>query len=94
MTNHWSTNDEVSTWVDVEDGLVIKVLHGDDCLNNLFHDIFTELGQCNLIAVLHRDNDGVNTDWDTGTMVKPIFAGDLKFKLKLNPGHFPDFSIN
>ena len=76
-TNHGSTDDEVAAGVDVEDGLVVEILRGDDHLDDLLHHVLAELGQGDLVAVLDRDDDGVDADWDARAAVEAVLASHL-----------------
>ena len=38
VSYHWSTNDEVSAWVNMDDTVVIQVFSWNGCLDNLFSD--------------------------------------------------------
>lgn len=44
----WSPNDEVATWVNVNHGLLIQIVVGNDFLDNFILDLFSQGLQCNL----------------------------------------------
>lgn len=68
------------------DGLVIKVLLGDDLLDDLLLDLLAELLGGDLLRVLGRDDDGVNTEGDNGTVVVLVLNGDLSLGVGAEPG--------
>lgn len=61
----------------VVDGLVVKVLGGDDLLDDLLEDLLAELLSGDGLGVLGRDNDGVDSERDNGTVVVLVLNGDL-----------------
>lgn len=67
------------------DGLVIKVLLGDDLLDDLLLDLLAELLGGDLLRVLGRDDDGVNTEGDNGTVVVLVLNGDLSLGVGAEP---------
>jgi hypothetical protein len=72
-----STDDEQTRGLDVVDGLVIEELGGDDLLDDLLLDLLTELLGGNVLAVLGRDDNGVDTLGDDGTAVVCVLNSDL-----------------
>jgi hypothetical protein len=56
-----STDDEETGGLDVVDGLVVEELGGDDLLDDLLLDLLAELLSGDVLAVLGRDDDSVDT---------------------------------
>ena len=69
----------------VVDGLVIKHLLGDDLLDDLLLDLLTELLGSDVLAVLGRDDDGVNTERDDGTAIVGVLDSDLSLGVGSQP---------
>lgn len=72
-----SSNDEETRGLDVVDGLVVEQVGGDDLLDDLLLDLLAELLGGDGLAVLCRDDDGVDTLGDDGTAVVLVLDGDL-----------------
>jgi hypothetical protein len=72
-----STNDEQTRGLDVVLDVVVKVLGGDDLLDDLLLDLLAELLGGDVLAVLSRDNNGVDTEGNDGTVVVSVLNGDL-----------------
>lgn len=83
-----SSNDEVSTRVDVVFGVFIKVLFWDDRLDSLLHNVSSQLVQGYLLRVLGRDNHCVHTQGNGSTLavmqgfILICFHGKLQALLK------------
>jgi hypothetical protein len=69
----------------VVDGLLVKVLSGDDLLDDLLLDLLSQLLGGDLLAVLGRHNDGINSKRDNGTVVVLVLNGDLGFGVRSEP---------
>mmetsp|Transcript_47259 Transcript_47259/g.143101 ORF Transcript_47259/g.143101 Transcript_47259/m.143101 type:complete len:253 (+) Transcript_47259:704-1462(+) len=80
-----STNDEAARGVKVVDGLVIKVLSGDDRLDDVLHEVRGDLLVSDLLRVLSGDDDGVNTCRGGYTVLELVFAGDLGLAIRTDP---------
>lgn len=70
----------------VVNGLVIEVLGGDDLLDDLLLDLLTELLGGDIGRVLGRDDDGVDTLGDDGTVIVAVLDGDLGLGVGSEPG--------
>lgn len=81
-----ATNDEAARGLDVVDGLVIKEFVRDDLLDELLLDDGAELLGAHIVAVLGRDNDGVDALRLDGTIVVSILNGDLGLGVGTKPG--------
>lgn len=68
------------------DGLVVEVLSGDDLLADLLGDLLAQLLSGDVLAVLGRDNNGVDTQGDNGTAVVLVLHGDLGLGVRAQPG--------
>lgn len=68
------------------DGLVVKVLGGDDLLDDLLLDLLTELLGGDIRRVLGRDDDGVDALGDNGTVIVTVLDGDLGLGVGSEPG--------
>ena len=68
------------------DGAVIKVLGGDDGLDNLLQDLLAEKLGRDFLRMLGRDDNGVNTDGDNSTTVVLVLNGDLGLGVGTQPG--------
>lgn len=72
-----STNDEFSAGVDVDNGLVVNVLGGDDRSDDLVLHLFAQLLQTDLVAMLHRHHHGVHSHRHACSVFKLVLACDL-----------------
>mgnify|MGYP003624095068 CR=1 FL=1 len=72
-----STDDEETRGLNVVDGLVVEELSGDDLLDDLLLDLLAKLLGRDILAVLGRDDDGVDALGDDGTAVVGVLDGDL-----------------
>ena len=80
-----STNDEETRGLDVVDGLVVKHLGGDDLLDDLLLDLLAELLSGDVLAVLGRDDDSVDTQRNDGTTIVSVLNGDLGLGVGAEP---------
>jgi hypothetical protein len=69
----------------VVDGLVVKVLSGNDLLDNLLLDLLAELLSGDSLAVLGRDDDGVDAEGHNSTAFMGILDGDLGLGVRAEP---------
>ena len=69
----------------VVDGLLIEVLGGDGGLDDLLEDLLAELLGGDVGAVLGRDDDGVDTERDNGTVVVLVLDGNLGLGVGAEP---------
>jgi hypothetical protein len=69
----------------VVDGLLGEILGRNDSLDNLFQDFLSQLLSGNSLGVLSRDNNGVNLDWNNGTVVVLILNCDLGLGVRSEP---------
>lgn len=67
------------------DGLVIKHVGGDDLLDDLLLDLLTELLGGNVLAVLGRDDNSVDTEGNDGTAIVSVLNGDLRLGVGSEP---------
>lgn len=70
----------------VVDGLLVEELGGDVGLDDLLKDLLAELLSGDGLGVLGRDDDGVNTLGDDGTVVVLVLDGDLGLGVGAQPG--------
>ena len=68
------------------DGSVVEVFGGDDFLDDLFKDFFSEFLRCDGFAVLGADDDGVDSFWYYGSAVVLVFDCDLRLGIWPEPG--------
>jgi hypothetical protein len=69
----------------VVDGLVIEHVLGDDLLDDLLLDLLTKLLGGNVLAVLGRNNDGVNTERNDGAAIVGVLNSDLSLGVGSQP---------
>jgi hypothetical protein len=69
----------------VVDGVLIEVLGGDAGLDDLLLDLLAELLSGDILAVLGRDDDSVDTEGDDGTVVVLVLDGDLGLGVGAEP---------
>ena len=75
-----SSDDEASRGVQVEDGLVVKVLGWDNGLDHMLHQVSADLLVGHILIVLGGDEDGVHAlgDERSGALgVTLVLDGDL-----------------
>lgn len=83
---HGATNDEATRGVKMEDNLVIKVLGGDDGLDDLLEEDLADGLVVNTLSVLGGDDDGVDALGDHGAIVILVLDGDLGLGVRAQPG--------
>lgn len=81
-----STDDEATRGIQVENGLVIDVLLGDDSLDDMFHEILLDLVVGDIGVVLSGDEDGVHAEGNDGTAFLLVLDGDLGLTVGAEPG--------
>jgi hypothetical protein len=69
----------------VVDGLVVEEVGGDDLSDDLLEEFLPEVLGGDLLGVLGRDNDGVDSDGDHGTVVLLVLNGDLGLGVRSEP---------
>ena len=89
--SHGTTNDEVTTGVDVIFGIFVQIFGGDYSLDNFFDDIFTESCQSHLFRMLGGNDHGVNSGWHTSSILKFVITCDLKDIKDFNKAENADF---
>mmetsp|Transcript_26068 Transcript_26068/g.55860 ORF Transcript_26068/g.55860 Transcript_26068/m.55860 type:complete len:308 (-) Transcript_26068:157-1080(-) len=81
-----SSDHESSGWVEVVNGVLVQVFFGDDLLDDVFHEIARDLFLGDVLRMLARNNDRVNTLGDRDTLlVQFVLAGDLCFGIGSDP---------
>ena len=78
--------EEDSGHTHVVDGLVVKVLGGNDLLDNLLLDLLPQLLSGNVLAVLGGHNNGVNAEGLDGTTIMGVLDSDLGLGVGPQPG--------
>lgn len=81
-----TTNDEAARGLQVVDSAVIEQLVGDNALDNLLLQDSTELLSGDVVGVLGRDDDSVDTQGLDGTVVVGVLNGDLGLGVGQQPG--------
>lgn len=80
-----ATNDEETGRLEVEDGVLVNVLLGNDGVDDLRLQLLSDLLSRNLLAVLSRDNDGVDSQGNDSTAVVLVLHGDLGLGVRSEP---------
>ena len=80
--SHGTTNDEVTTGVDVIFGIFVQIFGGDYSLDYFFDDILTESGQSHLFRMLGGNNHGMNSCWYASSILEFVITCDLLKKVK------------
>lgn len=81
-----STDDEQTRGLDVVLDVVVKVLGRDNLLDDLLLDLLTELLGGDVLAVLGRDDDSVDTERNDSTAIVSVLNGDLGLGVGSQPG--------
>jgi len=81
----WATTGEASTRVEMVDGVLIKVLCGDDGGDDLFLELGLEVLEGDIWAVLGGDEDGVDTEWGELAILVFVLDGDLGLAVWADP---------
>lgn len=75
----------------MDDGLVVQVLFWNDCVDDFVEDFLSEFAQRDLVTVLYRNYNCVDSLGDASSVVEGIFASNLKiptYRLKQKRGFF------
>ena len=67
------------------DGVVVEILGRDSLLDDLIENLFAEELGGDVVAVLSRDDNGVDTNGDDGTVVVLVLNGDLGLGVGTEP---------
>jgi len=70
----------------VVDGPIIKVPGRDGSLDDLLQNLLAELLSSDIGAVLGRNNDGIDTEGNDGTVVMLVLNGNLGLGVRAQPG--------
>mmetsp|Transcript_11503 Transcript_11503/g.24032 ORF Transcript_11503/g.24032 Transcript_11503/m.24032 type:complete len:402 (+) Transcript_11503:179-1384(+) len=81
-----ATDHEAAGGVEVEDGLVVKVLGGHNLLHNLVHQVLSDLLVGDGLVVLGGDQDGVHAEGHHGATLVLVLAGHLGLAVGAHPG--------
>ena len=81
-----TTDDEAARGVQVVDGVGIKVLGGNDGLNDVLVKVLLDLLLRDTLAVLCGDDYGVHTDGNGLAVVHAVLTGDLGLAIGAHPG--------
>ena len=84
-----STDDKATRWVQVEDGLLIKVLLRDDRLDDMLLEVSSNLIVGDCLVVLGRDEDSVDSDGHHGTTIIAVLNSHLGLSIRPEPGAGP-----
>ena len=66
-------------------GALIKKVGGDNLLDDLLEDLLTELLSSDLLGMLGRHDDGINTKRDGSTAVVLVLDGNLGLRVRTEP---------
>jgi len=80
-----TTNDKSARGLDVVLGVVIKVLGRNDLLDDVLKNSSSEIISRDLISVLGRDDDSVNTERNTSTVLELVLNSDLSLGIGSQP---------
>lgn len=80
-----TTNDESARGVQVVHSLLVKVLGGDDVLDDVLHEVVADLLVGHILGVLGGDEDGVHTLGNHAAIVVLVLAGDLGLSVGAHP---------
>jgi len=81
-----ATNDKAAGWVQVEDGLFVKVLRRNHRLDNMLLEVCSNLVIGDSLVMLGGDQDGVHTDGDHGAALIAVLDSDLGLAVRPDPG--------
>jgi len=82
---HGTSNDELARRLQVENGVLIHVLGGDDFLDDVVHEDGSHALQLDVLVVLDGDDDSVHALGDAGAILERVLAGDLSFGVGSEP---------
>lgn len=83
-----TANDKSAGRLDVVDNSVVKKVLGDNLLDDLLKDLLSELLGRDLLSVLSRDDDSVDTEGDHSTILTLlVLNGDLGLRVGSEPAH-------
>ena len=80
-----TTNNKEARGLNIVDSLVVEVLSGDD-LNNLLLNLLTELLGSDILGVLNRNDNGIDTLENNDATVFGILNSDLGLSIRAEPG--------
>lgn len=71
----------------MEDGLVVQILGGHDCLDDMLHEVFVDLVVSHVWRVLGGDEDGMHPLGDHGSIILLVLDSDLGLAIWPQPRH-------
>jgi len=74
---HGTADDELAGRLQVEDGVLVHVLGGDDFLDDAAHEDLSHVLELDVLVVLHGDDDRVHALGDARAILERVLAGDL-----------------
>jgi len=82
---HGTADDEFAGGLQVEDGVLVHVLGGDDFLDDAAHQDLSHGFEGDVLVVLHGDDDRVHALGDAGAILEGVLAGDLSLGVGSEP---------
>jgi hypothetical protein len=80
--------------LDVVDGLVIEQVLWNNLLDNVLDDLTSQVLSGDLLSVLSGDDNGVNSEWDDGTLSKRLFQSTCSMtRPSTTSNHLVDSSL-
>ena len=80
-----TADDETTRRVQVVHSLLVEVFSRYDWTDDLLHELLLDVLLGNVLGVLGRDDNGVNTDWDGLAILHSILASDLGLSVWADP---------
>jgi len=77
MSYLWPANDKFAGRLEVVDCFVVKILVRYDSLDDVLHEVSTQLFDADLLRMLNGDDNGVHTQRHTSTLLHPVLARHL-----------------
>jgi len=83
--SHGTADDELAGRLQVEDGVLVHVLGGNDFLDDAVHQDLAHILQLNVLVVLDGDDDRVHALGDASAVFERVLARDLSLGVGSEP---------
>ncbi|KAH3660058.1 hypothetical protein OGAPHI_007263 [Ogataea philodendri] len=80
-----TTDDESTRWLDVVDGLIVQQVGWNHLLHNVFLDFGSKVSSRDLVSMLGRNDNSVDSQRHNSTAIVLVLDGDLGLSVRSEP---------